>query len=372
LFAEKNLNSWPEFPILRESYRNNKTVNSVLMDYTERTELLSVDDIRSLKKKSKKMKTALIGFMIFGLLCGFLAKLMSDTYVPMIAVLIMIVIPICIILFYFSNFSKNDVKSGFKKVIAGPISDKLINTTETQNIGQTENTTRTTVYSFFYFQIGPHKISVTEDIFNTFETDDLVEVHLTASGVILNIIAKSPSGAVLSESLNYEVEPMNDEDLVKFKDIRTAILKRTLGVSLIFGFIAYWIILVAFVVIFTLLHVTDQDTLTSWISWLLILAVLFVIWMANKKTWVPLILDGKEKMKRKECVNITDKLISDRDLRGNYISMSSSKGWCYFKYKERQLPVGESLFDKMNIGDEVVCYSTLHGQAVLKVNELKG
>jgi hypothetical protein len=257
-------------------------------------------------------------------------------------------------------------------VIAGPISDKLINTTETQNIGQTENTTRTTVYSFFYFQIGPHKISVTEDIFNTFETDDLVEVHLTASGVILNVIAKSPSGAVLSESLNYEVEPMNDEDLVKFKDIRTAILKRTLGVSLIFGFIAYWIILVAFVVIFTLLHVTDQDTLTSWISWLLILAVLFVIWMANKKTWVPLILDGKEKMKRKECVNITDKLISDRDLRGNYISMSSSKGWCYFKYKERQLPVGESLFDKMNIGDEVVCYSTLHGQAVLKVNELKG
>jgi hypothetical protein len=340
------------------------------MDYTERTELLTVDDIRSLKKKSKKMKTALIGFMIFGLLCGFLAKLMSDTYVPLIAVLIIIVIPICIILFYFSNFSINDIKSGFKKVITGPISDKLMDSTETQNIGRTEDITRTTVYSFFYFQIGPHKITVTEDLFNKFETGDKVEVHQTASGVVLDVISKSPTDITTPESLNYEVVPMNDEDLNKFIAIRSSLLKRTAGTSFIFGFIAYWIILVAFVVIFTLMHVDNQDTVTSWMSWLLIPVILVVIWLANKKTWVPIILDGKEKMKRKEVLKITDKLISDRDLRGSWISISSTKGYCYLKHKDRQMPIDESMFDKLNIGDEVICYSTLHGQAELNINSL--
>jgi hypothetical protein len=330
------------------------------MDFIERTELLTAEDIRRLKKKSKKMNTALIGFMIFGLLCGFLAKLMFDSYTPLIAVLIIIVIPICIILFYFSNFSKNDLKSGFKKVLIGTISDKLMNTTETQNIGNIEDTTRTTVYTFFYFQIGPHKINVTEELFNAFETGDLVEVHRTASDTVLDVISKSPTETFDGMSLNYEVESMNETDLTLFKKIRSVILKRTALTSFIFGFIAYWIVIVACIVIFTILHVDNQDTLTNWIAWLLVAVILIVIWMANKKTWAPLVLDGKEKSKRKEILKISDKLISDRNLKGNFMSIASSKGYCYLKYKEHLMPVEENVFDSVNIGDEMTCYSSLH------------
>ncbi len=337
------------------------------MESTENKLKLSDSDKKNLKSEGNKMIVALVIFMIFSVIIGIVAKLTSDTYGVLIAVFIIIVIPLTAFVFIYRIFYVSDLRKGYKIVISGTISDKNIKTYSTPSTASIDEMNQTSTQTYFYFMIDMIEFLVTEEYFNKFQTGDFVEIHQTASGVFM--YAKGNLDENLEDNQNdfFQIEPLNENETIFFKDYRYKKIKKTLTRGFIFGFISYWIIIFIGIFAMVFFRVNNDDMIIRISEVLLIFVILSIIFVMNKELFVAFYLDTKEKNKSVKVVKVSDKFLSNINLTDNEKFKRSSDGFHYIKSGLQQYSVHHEIYNDIKIGEKVIITEVLHSKLQLNI-----
>jgi hypothetical protein len=331
---------------------------------------LSNSDIVLLKTKGRKMTIALLSFMIFGLLMGFMAKFFFGSNGFLIAVTIIVVIPVIIYLYYYWNFVSNDAKKGYKIVISGRIDDKKMDTSQVKNQSSIGDARFNSYYTKYYFVINGNNILVNEDTFNKFNTDDEVEIHQSASEEFMYSL--NPKGQQIKQNdlTPLIVSEMSDEEYKLFLNIRNRLLKQVLTSSFVFGFIAYWVVLFILIFVFLFFFKQNSDLLINFFRWALIPAILLIIWFSTKKTLIALFFDSRQATKQIQTLKIEDKILSNKRLPGRHLPVADENAYCYIKLNKNLYCIDQMLYNSVKIGDMLTLSISLHANIQLNVENV--
>jgi len=138
------------------------------MEYTERKEFLSEADLEKLKKSRKNTN---IFFGIFLILLTVLTIIFIKFTIAYIFMAVLFIIVFGII-FYVNKNMKQSIENGYKIIIKGTITDKIVE--QDNSYGSEMNTSN---YILFF---GTNKVKVDYTNYNKYKIGETIELHTTS------------------------------------------------------------------------------------------------------------------------------------------------------------------------------------------------
>ncbi|MFN8258354.1 MAG: hypothetical protein U0W24_21875 [Bacteroidales bacterium] len=328
---------------------------------------LTDKDRKFLNRKKRKMQLALTLFALIALLFAWLAYLVTGTRGPLVAVAIIIVIPVIAYAYIYTAFVMDDVKKGLKKVVTGIIEEKKVETSTTKDPVSIESQRQTQYYTSYFIIIGGIKYKVDEKIFNEYESGEEIELHLSGSEILLDSshLNLKSNQEIFEVSL---VEEMSVSEYQYFTEIRNQVLKRKALFGFIFGFIGYWVFM--FLMIFVLTFWFNQyvDSVTNTLKWSLPLLIIFFIIIINRKEFMALYYDTKQREKLVRIKTVDDKIQSNSVIGQGYYSRKVNNGYFYLVAGKKYFHVEKELFDSIKNGDKIKIELTVYSDIQLNIS----
>jgi hypothetical protein len=348
------------------------------MSYTSNSEPLTNQDIDVIKSKYSKMRLVLI-IMIFAFGgIGFFAYYLMDEIIPLFVVGFFDFL-IFLGIWYFNHLAKKDINSGTKQIITGTIDQKKMKTSNTSNASGSYNHSSSSSTTSYYFIFDELEILIDQRDYDNHHAGQKVQIALTNSSKMvlgIKLLEDTPEQVkVQPHPNNIGFQTFMDEfNTVSMTEDEQAFIVKKRNKRLIYvtlwstalGFLSYWIVLLAAILIMTGNVKDITPYLIQTIRYSLIGLIILIIAIIYYKRAIPLVRDCRENNKTLQRGVISDKIQSNARLLNKTWRVTSSRGdFYYLVINKKYIQVDPMAFQSMNQGDEVSIHRAFYSKTLL-------
>jgi len=350
------------------------------MQFSEKKEFLTQEDVNSIKKRTKIITIALVVFILIVIfMFSFIISATGDS-IAIIFGGVFILFPIGA-LFYVHYAVKKDLQDGQKRVLKGIIQEKYQRTSKSSKSSSTS----------YFLLLGGQEIPVDKIQYDSVKDNQPVEIQMTLySKTVIKLVPIQENiipaiddktevldDDIYSEKTEVKAVPFTNSEKTQtmtFDDISILNEKKKSRIiwSIVLGvFVSLFVYGFLSVFLFIFIMQSDSDSEFSFLKWYDIVrwsAVALIFFLIFKMRVLPVITDVNAGNKIILERRIDDKIFSNVRLLGKNLMVTSSRGgYYYFVVESKYYNVSDQIYNSAEGGDIIYIHLSAITKTVLKI-----